>query len=261
MDQFQKNPDLRVALLSITAAGVGITLTAAHTVVFVELSFTPVRKSDHPTTQIARAMTGGNDLSLQELKGGGPVWLRLKCASSWPLRHWETPFRLCVNCSVLLPLISTALISPYHDQGMLSQAEDRVYRIGQQASEVNIYYLLSRPTYDYDMWYVLPPPLLLPWLPVLPPPLNRTRHGCYQYPHCIVSRRPLLPIIAACYEHNPYAQHALYAFVPYMHRTVGPMVERRAASIMLCPNLSSDVDVWLQENDHTEIRYDETSAG
>ena len=37
----QENANCRVALLSITAAGAGITLTAANLVVFAELSWTP----------------------------------------------------------------------------------------------------------------------------------------------------------------------------------------------------------------------------
>lgn len=38
---FQSNPQIKVAILSITAAGIGLTLTAASIVVFVEMHFTP----------------------------------------------------------------------------------------------------------------------------------------------------------------------------------------------------------------------------
>lgn len=42
---FQENPSVRIALLSITAAGQGITLTAADSVVFAELSWVPAQIS------------------------------------------------------------------------------------------------------------------------------------------------------------------------------------------------------------------------
>lgn len=41
MDHFQTTDSCRVALLSMTAAGVGITLTAAQIVVFAELYWNP----------------------------------------------------------------------------------------------------------------------------------------------------------------------------------------------------------------------------
>ena len=74
---FQQRTDVRVAILSITAAGTGLTLTAAHTVVFAELHWTP---------------------------------------------------------------------------GVLMQAEDRVHRIGQNSSAVNIQYLIAHGTCDDLIW-------------------------------------------------------------------------------------------------------------
>jgi SWI/SNF-related matrix-associated actin-dependent regulator 1 of chromatin subfamily A len=41
IDEFQEQFDIRVAILSITAIGVGFTLTAASTVIFAELFWTP----------------------------------------------------------------------------------------------------------------------------------------------------------------------------------------------------------------------------
>lgn len=41
VDHFQTNSDTRVAVLSITAASSGLTLTAAHLVVFAELYWNP----------------------------------------------------------------------------------------------------------------------------------------------------------------------------------------------------------------------------
>lgn len=41
MKKFQTCDNVRVALLSVTAAGVGLTLTAASTVIFAELHWTP----------------------------------------------------------------------------------------------------------------------------------------------------------------------------------------------------------------------------
>jgi SWI/SNF-related matrix-associated actin-dependent regulator 1 of chromatin subfamily A len=40
-DQFQFRDDIQVAVLSITAANCGITLTAAHLVLFLELFWNP----------------------------------------------------------------------------------------------------------------------------------------------------------------------------------------------------------------------------
>lgn len=41
VEAFQKDPYIRAALLSITACSTGLTLTAASTIVFAELSWTP----------------------------------------------------------------------------------------------------------------------------------------------------------------------------------------------------------------------------
>lgn len=41
VDRFQTDEKIMVALLSIAAAGVGLTLTASNTVIFAELHWTP----------------------------------------------------------------------------------------------------------------------------------------------------------------------------------------------------------------------------
>lgn len=41
VDAFQKDPEIRFAVLSITCAGIGLTLTAATVVVFAEMVWTP----------------------------------------------------------------------------------------------------------------------------------------------------------------------------------------------------------------------------
>ena len=41
VDSFQNKPNMLVAVLSITAANAGITLTAAQLVIFAELSWNP----------------------------------------------------------------------------------------------------------------------------------------------------------------------------------------------------------------------------
>lgn len=41
VQQFQRRPEVKLAVLSIKAAGVGLTLTAASLVVFGELTWTP----------------------------------------------------------------------------------------------------------------------------------------------------------------------------------------------------------------------------
>ena len=41
VQQFQTSSDMRVAILAITAAGIALTLTAASTVFFAELFWTP----------------------------------------------------------------------------------------------------------------------------------------------------------------------------------------------------------------------------
>ena len=41
VEMFQNNEDIKIAILGITAAGVGLTLTAASHVVFAEMHWTP----------------------------------------------------------------------------------------------------------------------------------------------------------------------------------------------------------------------------
>ena len=41
VEKFQTNKNVRLSLLSMTAAGVGLTLTAASNIIFAELHWTP----------------------------------------------------------------------------------------------------------------------------------------------------------------------------------------------------------------------------
>ena len=68
--KFQEDKECRIAILSIKAAGTGLTLTAASTVIFAELSWVPgdIQQAEDRVHRI-----GQNDsVNIQFLMVGGP---------------------------------------------------------------------------------------------------------------------------------------------------------------------------------------------
>ena len=117
-EAFQENPAVQVAVVGLTAAGVGLSFTAAATSIFAELHWTPVRR---------------RRLHVH-------ICLCFSSSSARTPAPNPTPFRRMYACARLL-------------QGVLAQAEDRIHRIGQRAAEVNIHYLVGdEASFDEKLW-------------------------------------------------------------------------------------------------------------
>lgn len=80
MSRFQSDPTVRLALLSMQAAGTGLTLTAATTVVFAELDWTPTQLQQCED-RVHRVSAGGR----------GCCVASVPCAVHSNLQHGELP--------------------------------------------------------------------------------------------------------------------------------------------------------------------------
>ena len=71
MKAFQEDPSIRCALLSINAASVGLTLTAASTIVFAELTWTPAIL--HQAEDRAHRIGQKNSVNIYYMQGHGTL--------------------------------------------------------------------------------------------------------------------------------------------------------------------------------------------
>ena len=116
--KFQTSPQVRVGILSMTAAGVGLTLTAASNVMFAELHYTPGR---------------------------------LICLFLYHFRSLLSRLASSTKTSRF------SFVRPFNLIGVLAQAEDRAHRIGQK-NAVNIMYFVCKDetiSVDNAIWKML----------------------------------------------------------------------------------------------------------
>ena len=113
VQRFRNEPALRVALLSVTAAGTGLDFSAASLVVFAELP---------------------SEVGLHFTLHGGPTCESLQVLQWLKSPPTEAQHRALQNCAVL-------------QGGIVRQAEDRAHRQGQKLP-VNVYFLCAKGTSD-----------------------------------------------------------------------------------------------------------------
>lgn len=121
VSEFQNNPKVRLALLSIIAAGTGLTLTAASTVVFIEVRpQAPANAGRRPPPSICTGREGGSPWPVAW--GAQPV----RAGVSWLLL-----FARCLVADHLWRLTpAPRLLQMHWNVTQLEQAEDRAHRIG-----------------------------------------------------------------------------------------------------------------------------------
>jgi hypothetical protein len=123
LGEFRRRRHLRVALVSVTAGGVGLDLSVAANVVFVELP-----------TSVALVEQVRHSASVGVPQGG----LLSTCIPSLPAADARSPLNTELGAGM----------------DFCEQAEDRVHRRGQRRP-VHVYYMCAHNTTDQQLWRTL----------------------------------------------------------------------------------------------------------
>lgn len=128
-ERFQRDPDVHVAVLSITACAQGLNLTSAALAVFAELYWVP-----GTVFQVMTTTTRHTHTHRQTTSGSSSVSLH-SFASDAGGGGRQAPIAESVCWTV--------------------QAEDRIHRVGQTAAVVRYVYVVSDGTIDKQLWDAL----------------------------------------------------------------------------------------------------------